>query len=71
MKNLSMPLALDDQALVALKGLALPLEPPLREPFLRSVLNELANYAPDEIGPGLVGRIARTLQREFQAWRRV
>jgi hypothetical protein len=66
-----MPSALDDQALLVLRELALPLEPPLREPFLRSVLNELAHYTPEQIGPGLVTRVARPLQHEFMFWRRV
>jgi hypothetical protein len=49
----------DDQALMA-----------LREPFLRSVLNELARYTPEQPGPGLVTGIARPLQQEFLLWRR-
>jgi hypothetical protein len=65
-----MPLALDEQALAVLQAMARPLEPPLREPFFRSVTNELAHYAPEQIGPGLVARIARPLQREFLQWRR-
>ena len=61
---------LDDQALMVLKELAYPLEEPLREPFLRSVAYELAQYKPEQIGPGLVMRVARPLQREFLVWRR-
>jgi hypothetical protein len=44
MKNLSMPLALDEQALMLLQALALPLEQPLRETFISSVMDELAHY---------------------------
>jgi hypothetical protein len=62
--------ALDDQALKELRELALPLEPSLREPFLRSVLGVLAHYKPEEVGPGLVQRVARPLQAEFLLWRR-
>lgn len=66
-----MPLALDQQALADLKALAMPIEEPLREFFIRSVMNELANYRPDQIGAGLVSRIARPLQREYLLWRRM
>ena len=56
---------LDDQVVSVLQELALPLAPPLRAPFFRSVLNELSHYKPEQIGPGLVARIARPLQQEF------
>jgi hypothetical protein len=56
---------LDDQAVQVLQELARPLDPPLRNSFLQSVLNDLANYPPEQIGPGLVSRIARPLQQEF------
>jgi hypothetical protein len=35
-----------------LQTLAQPLDPPLREPFYRSVASELSRYQTDEIGPG-------------------
>jgi hypothetical protein len=66
-----MSLALDEQALADLKALAMPIEEPLREPFYRSVINELAQYTPEQIGPGLVRRVAVPLQAEFLTWRRM
>jgi hypothetical protein len=36
-RNLTMPLALDDQALQVLKDLSYPIDPPLREPFLEAL----------------------------------
>ena len=63
MKNLNGPF--DDQCQLVLNELAFPLEQQLREPFFISVANELARYKPEQIGPGLVARIARPLQREF------
>ena len=62
-------MALDEQALQVLETLAQPLEP-LREPFFRCVFNELSQYTPEQIGPGLVSRVAQPLQREFLSWRR-
>ena len=56
---------LDDSALEVLQDLARPLDQPLKDPFIRSVLQELAHYKPEQIGPGLVNRIARPLQAEF------
>jgi hypothetical protein len=56
---------LDDAALQTLQELARPLDPSLRNSFLQSVLNDLANYPPEQIGPGLVSRIAKPLQLEF------
>lgn len=63
-------LALDEQALQVLETLAQPLALPLREPFFRSVFNELSQYTPEQIGPGLVARVAVPLQQQFLTWRR-
>jgi hypothetical protein len=56
-------LSLSDQELDVLMNLAKPLDPQLRDPFLRSVATELARYP--EVGPGLIFRIGKQLQREF------
>ena len=61
--NLKKPF--DDECQSVLNALAFPLEQQLREVFLISVANELAKYKPEQIGPGLISRIARPLQREF------
>jgi hypothetical protein len=62
---------LDEQALRMLETLAHPIEPQLREPFYRSVVNELSQFTPEQIGPGLVRRVAVPLQAEFLSWRRM
>jgi hypothetical protein len=36
-----------------------------RDPFLRAVAIELARYQPEAIGPGLINRVGRELQRQF------
>jgi|RhiMetdeSRZDD1v2_1073273.scaffolds.fasta_scaffold3115180_1 hypothetical protein len=56
-------LSLSDAELDVILNLARPLEPTLRDPFLRSVAAELGRHR--DIGPGLVFRIGRELQREF------
>jgi hypothetical protein len=63
MKNLNGPFDAECQSV--LNALAFPLEQQLREPFLISVANELAKYKPEQIGGGLVARVARPLQLEF------
>ena len=60
-----MLIALSDEALDTLLHLAGPIEPALRDPFLRAVAAELGKHRPEEIGIGLVSRTARALQREF------
>jgi hypothetical protein len=60
-----MLIALSDEALDTLLSLAGPIEPALRDPFLRAVAAELGKHRPEEIGVGLVSRTARALQREF------
>jgi hypothetical protein len=42
---------------------ARPLDPDLRDPFLRAVANALQGR--EVIGPGLVARVCAELQREF------
>ena len=53
------PLALSDQELDALMNFAQPLDPMMRDPFLRAVACELARHKPEAIGPGLVSRVGR------------
>ena len=37
----------------------------MRDPFLRAVAIELARYQPEAIGPALINRVGRELQRQF------
>jgi hypothetical protein len=60
-------LSLSDQELDVLMTLAAPLDPAMRDPFLRAVAIELGRYQPEAIGPGLVSRVGRELQRQFVA----
>ena len=59
------PLSLSDDELETLTRLADPIEVVLRDSFLRAVAVELRRYQPDEIGPGLINRVGRELQRQF------
>ena len=59
------PLAFSDAELDVIMNLAQPLDPELRDPFLRAVAIELARYQPADLGPGLVSRVGRSLQRQF------
>jgi hypothetical protein len=59
------PVTLSDAELDVLLNLARPLDPAMRDPFLRAVAIELARYQPAELGPGLISRVARQMQREF------
>jgi hypothetical protein len=56
-------LSLSDDELDIVFNLARPLEPQLRDPFLRAVALELERY--EAIGPGLIFRVGKQLQREF------
>ena len=58
-----MPLKLSDDELAAVFDAARPLPVDLREPFLLAVAHALGNGG--EIGPGLVHRTVRELQRQF------
>ena len=58
-------LSLSDAELQIILSLAEPLDPTVRDPFLRAIASQLATRKPEEIGPGSVSRIARALQREF------
>jgi hypothetical protein len=58
-------LALSDQELDIVMNLARPLDPALRDAFLRACAIELQRYKPEQLGPGLVNRVGRQLQREF------
>jgi hypothetical protein len=56
-------LSLSDEELDVVMNLARPLEPQLRDPFLRSVASELERHP--EIGVGLIFRVGKQLQRDF------
>jgi hypothetical protein len=56
-------LRLTDDELDAIMAAARPLDPDLRDPFLRAVATALQGNA--EIGPGVVARTCAELQREF------
>ena len=60
------PIAFSAAELDVMTRLAAALDPELRDPFRRALAALLAHYKPTEIGPGLVNRIGRQLQREFQ-----
>lgn len=58
------PIRLTDSELDAVFAAARPLDPDLRDPFLRAVANALAGR--EVIGPpGLVARTCAELQRQF------
>jgi hypothetical protein len=57
------PLRLSDSELDAVMAAARPLDPDLRDPFLRAVANALQGKA--EIGPGVVARTCSEMQRQF------
>ena len=56
--------SLSDTELTAIMDAARPLAPGDRDAFLRSVAAELAQY-PDELGPGVVHRLVREVQRRY------
>jgi hypothetical protein len=57
------PIRLTDSELDAVMAAARPLDPDLRDPFLRAVANALQGQT--VIGPGVVARTCAELQREF------
>jgi hypothetical protein len=59
------PLSFSDDEFDVVLNLAQPLDPAMRDPFLQAVAIELARYPSEAIGPGLVNRVCRQLQREF------
>ena len=54
---------LSDDELNAVMAAARPLDPDLRDPFLRAVANALQGR--EVIGPGVVARTCAELQRQF------
>jgi hypothetical protein len=56
-------LALDDEGLAIVMDAARPLQPSLRDAFLRAVA--LALRDEKVIGPGVIARTCASLQREF------
>lgn len=57
-----MPLSLNDDELAAVMSAAVPIRPRDRDQFLRAVTSELAKHV--GIGPGIIGRVCSTLQRQ-------
>ena len=57
--------SLSDSELDVIMTLAQPIDPAMRDPFLGAVAIELARYQPEAIGPGLINRVGRELQRQF------
>ena len=64
------PLAFSAAELEVLTKLAAPLDPELRDPFLRAVAIDLARYRSAERSLGLVNRVGRELLREITGARR-
>jgi hypothetical protein len=58
-----MPLSLSDAELTAVMDAAAPIPRRDRDQFLRDVAAELARYP--ELGPGIVGRVVREVQRRY------
>jgi hypothetical protein len=58
-----MPLGLSDEEVDALMAISAPVPVELRDPFLRALVQQLEKFP--EIGPGLIHRLGRELQREF------
>jgi hypothetical protein len=58
-------LSLSDDELDVIFSLARPLDPDMRDAFLRACALELERYHPEALGVGLVNRVGRQLQREF------
>jgi hypothetical protein len=59
------PIGFSDEEMDALRALASPLPPPLRDGFLRLVADKLAAY-PDQLrGPGLLHRTAVVVQHDL------
>jgi hypothetical protein len=56
-------ISLDDQELAIVMTLAAPLHPHRRSAFLQAVVEEASKHS--EIGPGLVSRIGRAVQKTF------
>ena len=65
-----MPLSLSDSELDVIINLARPLEPEMRDAFLRAIATELARYQHEALGPGLVSRIAGSFRGNFGKRRR-
>jgi hypothetical protein len=59
------PLSLNDSELSALMDAAAPLAPDVRDLFVKQVASELASRRADEVGPGLIYRTLRDVQRRF------
>jgi hypothetical protein len=59
------PVSLSDSELDVILDLARPLDPIMRGPFLEAVAKVLVQYRSDELGPGLINRLVKPLQRQF------
>jgi hypothetical protein len=60
-----MPLSFDDHELDLLMSLAMPIDPDLRDDFLRAVAAELGCLPEQQRGDGALYRVARDAQRKF------
>jgi hypothetical protein len=58
-----MPISLSADAHAAIEQAARPLDPDRRSAFVAAVLGALEGVS--ELGPGVVHRVVRSLQREF------
>jgi hypothetical protein len=58
-------ISLDDDSMIALMDACRPLRLQDRDQFIRALAGELEKHRPGEVGPGLVHRLARDLQRRF------
>jgi len=58
-------ISLDDEELEIVMQLATPLHPIQRGAFLEAVAEEASKHA--ELGPGLISRIARAVQKTYLA----
>jgi hypothetical protein len=63
--DMQQPLSLSDQELDVVYDLSRPLDPLSRTRFLEAIAAELGRYRPEQIGVGLIARIARNLQHGF------
>ncbi|MEY9183150.1 hypothetical protein ABIG06_004731 [Bradyrhizobium sp. USDA 326] len=60
-----MPISLSDSEMAAVMDAAAPIDRRARDAFLREVFGELAKH--EVIGPGIIGRVVRDIQRRHLA----
>jgi hypothetical protein len=59
------PLSLTDEQMDAVLRAAEPIDPASRSAFLEELAADLARYPTGEIGPGIIYRTIREVQRKF------